>query len=230
MIGILIQVFISFLLLYFFDQGKLEVLGIYPSKKRIGNAFVILLVSMIASSLGFIFRIIFAKETWGINTLFSFKLLIEGIWWNIKSVLFEELIFRGVLLFLMIKWIGKNYGLLISSIAFGVYHWFSFEILGNYTMMLQVFLLTGVVGFLYAWGFVKSQSIYPAIAMHFGWNFTQDFLFSSGPIGKGLWVQLLPSPQITVGYFVYFLIVFAPILLFLLINATLLHQFNKKVH
>ncbi|MFZ9687217.1 MAG: CPBP family intramembrane glutamic endopeptidase [Chitinophagaceae bacterium] len=230
MIGILIQVFISFLLLYFFDQGKLEVLGIYPSKKRIGNAFVILLVSMIASSLGFIFRIIFAKETWGINTLFSFKLLIEGIWWNIKSVLFEELIFRGVLLFLMIKWIGKNYGLLISSIAFGVYHWFSFEILGNYTMMLQVFLLTGVVGFLYAWGFVKSQSIYPAIAMHFGWNFTQDFLFSSGPIGKGLWVQLLPSPQITVGYFVYFLIVFAPILLFLLINTTLLHQFNKKVH
>ncbi len=230
MIGILVQVFISFLLLYFFDQGKLEVLGIYPSKKRIGNAFVILLVSMIACSLGFIFRIIFAKETWGINTLFSFKLLIDGIWWNIKSVLFEELIFRGVLLFLMIKWIGKNYGLLISSIAFGVYHWFSFEILGNYTMMLQVFLLTGVVGFLYAWGFVKSQSIYPAIAMHFGWNFTQDFLFSSGPIGKGLWVQLLPSPQITVGYFVYFLIVFAPILLFLLINATLLHLFNKKVH
>ena len=230
MIGILVQVFISFLLLYFFDQGKLEVLGLYPSKKRIGNAFVILLVSMIACSLGFIFRIIFAKETWGINTLFSFKLLIDGIWWNIKSVLFEELIFRGVLLFLMIKWIGKNYGLLISSIAFGVYHWFSFEILGNYTMMLQVFLLTGVVGFLYAWGFVKSQSIYPAIAMHFGWNFTQDFLFSSGPIGKGLWVQLLPSPQITVGYFVYFLIVFAPILLFLLINATLLHLFNKKVH
>lgn len=230
MIGILVQIFISFLLLYFFDHGKLEVLGIYPSKKRIGNAFVILLVSMIACSLGFIFRIIFAKETWGINTLFSFKLLIDGIWWNIKSVLFEELIFRGVLLFLMIKWIGKYYALLISSIAFGVYHWFSFEILGNYTMMLQVFLLTGVVGFLYAWGFVKSQSIYPAIAMHFGWNFTQDFLFSSGPIGKGLWVQLLPSPQITVGYFVYFLIVFAPILLFLLINATLLHLFNKKVH
>ncbi len=230
MIGILVQVFISFLLLYFFDQGKLEVLGIYPSKKRIGNAFVILLVSMIACSLGFILRIVFAKETWGINTLFSFRLLIDGIWWNIKSVLFEELIFRGVLLFLMIKWIGKNYALLISSIAFGVYHWFSFEILGNYTMMLQVFLLTGVVGFLYAWGFVKSQSIYPAIAMHFGWNFTQDFLFSSGPIGKGLWVQLLPSPQITVGYFVYFLIVFAPILLFLLINAMLLHLFNKKVH
>jgi membrane protease YdiL (CAAX protease family) len=230
MSGILVQVFISFLLLYFFDQGKLEVLGVYPSKKRMGNAFVILLVSMIACSLGFILRIVFAKETWGVNPLFSFKLLFDGIWWNIKSVLFEELIFRGVLFFLMIKWIGKNYTLLISSIAFGVYHWFSFEILGNYAMMLQVFLLTGVVGYIYAWGFVKSQSIYPAIAMHFGWNFTQDFLFSSGPIGKGLWVQLLASPQITVGYFVYFLIVFAPILLFLLINAMLLHLFNKKVH
>lgn len=230
MIGILVQLLISFLLLYYFDQGKLEVLGIYPNKKRVGNAIVFLLVSMIACSLGFILRIVFAKETWGVNPLFSFKLLFDGIWWNIKSVLFEELIFRGVLFFLMIKWIGKNYALLISSIAFGVYHWFSFEILGNYAMMLQVFLLTGVVGFLYAWGFVKSQSIYPAIAMHFGWNFTQDFLFSSGPIGKGLWVQLLPSPQITVGYFVYFLIVFAPILLFLLINAMLLHLFNKKVH
>jgi hypothetical protein len=173
MIGILVQLFISFLLLYFFDQGKWEVLGVYPSKKRIGSALAILTYSMIACALGFILRIILAKETWGMNPSFNFKLLGDGVWWNVKSVLYEELIFRGVLFYLMIKWIGKNYALLISSIAFGMYHWFSFQILGNYAMMLQVFLLTGVVGFLYAWGFVKSQSIYPAIAMHFGWNFTQ---------------------------------------------------------
>ncbi len=230
MIGIVVQLLITFLLLHFFNQGKLDVLGMYPTKKRIGQALVFMLFSMMACSIGFIFRMGFAKETWEMNPAFTMNLLADGIWWNVKSVLFEEFIFRGALLFLFIKWVGKNYALLISSVAFGIYHWFSFEILGNYWMMLQVFLVTGLVGLVYAWGFIKSQSMYPAIAMHFGWNFTQDFLFSSGPIGKGLWIQLLPSPTITVSYFVYFLIVFAPMLVFLVVNPLLLQAFNKKVH
>jgi len=134
-----------------------------------------------------------------LNPAFNFKLFSNGLWWNIKSVMYEELIFRGVLFFLLIKRLGKSYALLISSISFGIYHWFSFEVLGNIPAMIQVFCLTSIVGFLYALAYVKSGSLYSSIAMHLGWNFTQGFAFSSGSIGKGIWMLAKPSPEITVG-------------------------------
>lgn len=227
MVGLLIQLLISFIVLYFADHRKLEAVGIYPTKKRVIDFSILLFASMLTCSTGFIFRIIFAKENWGLNPSFDLKLLAEGIWWNIKSVLFEELIFRAALLFLFIKWFGKSIAVLVSATSFGIYHWFSLEVFGNPWMMLQIFLSSALIGTVWAWAFVKSQSIYSAIAMHLGWNFTQNFIFSNGPIGKGIWMLLEPSPQITVGYFTYFLIVYFPMILFIALSMIILIMRNK---
>ena len=228
MIGIIIQLVISYILLHFVDDRKLGVLGIYPTKKRMIDFSVFFFSSMIACSSGFIFRMIFAKESWGLNPFLDTRLFAEGIWWNIKSVLFEELIFRAAMLFLLIKWVGELTAVIISAVSFGVYHWFSLEVFGNPWMMLQTFLSSALIGIVWAWAFVKSQSIYSAIAMHLGWNFTQNFIFSNGPIGKGIWILLEPSPQITVGYFTYFLIVYFPMVLFIAWSLFLLILRNKK--
>jgi len=228
MIGIFIQLVLSYALVYFFDRRGLGVLGLMPSQKRIVDFFVFLVVAILSCASGFLLRIYLAKETWMLNPAFNFKLFSNGLWWNIKSVMYEELIFRGVLFFLLIKRLGKSYALLISSISFGIYHWFSFEVLGNIPAMIQVFCLTSIVGFLYALAYVKSASLYSSIAMHLGWNFTQGFAFSSGSIGKGIWMLAKPSPEITVGYGTYFLIFYFPMLCFLVLNFFLLHLRNKK--
>lgn len=124
------------------------------------------------------------NEKWGLNPLFNIRLLWEGIWWNLKSVLFEELIFRGVLLFILIKRLGVAYGIIISSVAFGIYHWFSYGIIGNIPQMAIYFFVTGIMGLVYAYGYSKTFSLYIPSAIHFGWNFTNSFVFSKGPIGK----------------------------------------------
>ncbi len=81
--------------------------------------------------------------------------------------MFEELIFRGAIFYILIKRIGAAYSILISSVAFGIYHWFSFEVIGNIGQMIQVFLITGIIGILYAYGFVRTKSLYAVIGMHF---------------------------------------------------------------
>ena len=61
-------------------------------------------------------------------------------------------------------------------------------------------------------------------AIHLGWNFTQNFIFSQGPIGNGIFVQVKPVPILSVSYFIYFIILFFPIISMLLINYILLKR------
>jgi membrane protease YdiL (CAAX protease family) len=58
-------------------------------------------------------------------------LIVKGTWWTLFSVLYEELIFRGVVLYILIKRIGEVKAILISCIAFGIYHWFSYGLFWN---------------------------------------------------------------------------------------------------
>ena len=74
----------------------------------------------------------------------------------------------------------------ISSIAFGIYHWFSFGILGSIIPMIVVFVGTGLMGYAWALSFSKTKSIAMPIGLHFGWNFTFNTVFSNGPLGNGI--------------------------------------------
>ncbi|MEY2917769.1 MAG: hypothetical protein RIS73_1483 [Bacteroidota bacterium] len=71
---------------------------------------------------GFLLKMYFTKQQWQLNTQLTFSLTAQGIWWNIKSVLFEELVFRGVLFYVLIKKLGSAKAIIISAIAFGIYH------------------------------------------------------------------------------------------------------------
>ena len=155
------------------------------------------------------------------------NLVVKGIWWNIKSVLFEELIFRGVLLYILIKKTGFSKGIIISAIVFGIYHWFSFEIIGNIPQMTLVFFITGIMGLLLAYAYGKTLSLYIPIAIHLGWNFTQGFIFSDGPIGNGIFITTNGQFR-TDSYFIYFIILLVPMISAWLINYFLLKR-RKQV-
>jgi membrane protease YdiL (CAAX protease family) len=225
MIGIIVQLALSYLLVWLFEKGNLQFLGLTPPGKRFGVAALFLLMGAVCCASGFLLRIYFAGESWQLNPSFDGPMLWKGIWWNLKSVFFEELIFRGVLLYILIKKLGAMKAMVISSVAFGIYHWFSFEVFGNPGQMIVVFLTTGLMGFVYAFAYVRTGSILTPAAIHFGWNFTQGFIFSSGPTGNGLFV-LLNQPVVTVSWFAYLMIMYFPMLTAIVLNLILLRRWN----
>ncbi|MDH3323034.1 MAG: CPBP family intramembrane metalloprotease [Flavobacteriaceae bacterium] len=73
---------------------------------------------------------------------------------------------------------------MISAIAFGIYHWFSYGVLGNVMAMIFVFIGTGLMGYTWAWAFSKTKSIMLPLGLHLGWNFIHNTIFSKGPLGE----------------------------------------------
>ncbi len=224
MVGILVQLTISWLLIWLFEKGNLGVLGFMPSKKRLSDFVIFFLIAALCSASDFFMRMYFADQRWQLNPELTTNLILSGTWWNIKSVLFEELIFRGVIFYILIKKLGATKAIIISSVAFGIYHWFSQEAFGNPAQMAIVFLFTGSAGILYAYGYAKTFSLYVPIALHLGWNLTRSVIFSEPVIGDQLFVQVKPVPEIQVSYFVFGCILLLPIGSFLVINYLLLKK------
>jgi membrane protease YdiL (CAAX protease family) len=227
MIGILVQLAISWLLIWFFEKGNLSFLGFSPTKKRITDFFIFFLITAACCASGYLLRILLGNEQWKINPAINFSLIAKGVWWNIKSVLFEELIFRGVLFYMLIKKLGAVKAIIISSAAFGVYHWFSFEILGNPLEMIFTFFITGIMGAVYAFGYAKTFSLFIPCAIHLGWNLTRSVIFSDTGIGKQLLVPVAVEP-VQVSYLIFFIILIFPLLSAVLINFFLIKK-KKQV-
>lgn len=224
MLGIIVQLAISWLLVWLFEKGNLGFLGFFPTKRRLLDFGIFFIITALCCSSDFFMRMLFAKQEWELNPAFSFTLLFSGIWWNIKSVMFEELIFRGVLFYILIKKLGATKAIIISAIGFGIYHWYSFEVIGDIKQMVIIFFITGIMGLLYAYGYAKTFSLYIPCAIHLGWNLTRSFIFSEGNIGNQLFVQVKPVPEVNVSYFIYFMILLFPMLSALLINFWLLKK------
>jgi uncharacterized protein len=227
MLGIIVQLAISWVIIRVVEKQNLSVLGFFPTKQRLLDFFIFFFITAACCAAGFLLKMYFGQP-WSINPKLSAALIFEGILWNIKSVLFEELIFRGVILYIMIKRIGSVKGIIISAIAFGIYHWFSFGIIGNVTQMIIVFFITGIMGLLLAYGYAKTFSLYIPIAIHLGWNLTQNFIFSQGPIGNGIFVP--GSPFRTDSYFIFYGVTFLPLIVMLIANFLLLRRRQGYEH
>ncbi len=219
MIGIFVQLALSWLLVWFFDRRDLSMLGLKPTRIRIQHFLIFLFVAAAFSASGFLLKMLIAEQRWQINPEWTTKLIADGVWYNIKSVLFEELIFRGALLYILIKKLGATKAIWLSATAFGVYHWFSLELFGNPAAMLIYFFISGAMGLVLAYGYSKTQSLYVPIAIHLGWNAVQQVVFSKGPIGKQFLIEVLPQPEVTVSYFSFFFMQFFPIVSVLVVCA-----------
>ena len=224
MAGIIVQLAISWLIIWLFEKSNLGFLGLYPSKTRLFDFVLFFVITAICCAAGFFLKMYFAKQQWQLNPHLTSTLILNGIWWNVKSVLFEELIFRGVLFYILIKKLGHIKAIIISATAFGMYHWFSQNSFGNPAQIAITFFVTGIMGLLLAYGYSKTFSLYIPIAIHLGWNLTQQFIFSNGPTGNQFFIEVLPRPEVTVSYFIFFIILLLPILCMLLLNFGLLKR------
>lgn len=189
MIGIIIALLASGLLLYLFNKNGIFTLGFLP----VGTRFQQFLIGFFITALlciGVQYLEAFLQSScWVLANNVTITVIVQSSFEDIKAVFTEELVFRGALLYILIQEIGSKKGILISAIGFGIYHWFSYGILGNLIGMIVVFIGTGLMGFAWALAFTKTKSIMLPFGLHLGWNFTHNTIFSKGPLGEILLIS-----------------------------------------
>ena len=189
MAGIIVELIISWLLLWFISKKHLSVLGFRLTKRRVTNLGVGILIAASCCTIYQIMTTAFVNNSWTLNKQVTGKGILESSRWTLVSVLYEELIFRGALLYIAIKKIGVTKACILSAVCFGIYHWFTFNVLGNPFMMVITFLMTAVVGLSWAFAFAKTSSLYLPIGLHFGWNWFCMVIFSNGSSGQAILVR-----------------------------------------
>lgn len=190
MLGILVILIISWGLLYFTEKKHIDVLGIIPSGFKIIQFLVgFLFISIIVSINIFIETKVLQIE-WKANQI-NYNILWNAFVYHIRSALTEDLVFRGAILYILMKRIGLFKALLISAIIFGVYHWFSYGILNErWILLVYVFIITGFTGFVWAYAFHKTKSIMLGLGFHLGYNFIMSCFYESQPYGELLFTQI----------------------------------------
>ncbi|GHF98049.1 CPBP family intramembrane glutamic endopeptidase [Thalassotalea marina] len=185
MIGLVVLLFISWALLKWLVQEPITVLGILPTKTRLLECVLGIVIMGCFAAINFVWQAHFKNIHYQINPSYDWLALLDASYWLFKSVAFEELVFRGAILYLLIQRIGSIKACILSAIAFGIYHWFSYGLFGAHlVLMIYIFLLTASGGWMFAFAFAKTKSIYAPLGLHFGWNFVTAVVFSSGAIGN----------------------------------------------
>ena len=189
MLGIFVVLILSWLILWFFSKDHITVLGIKPTSKRLREFSAGLIFMAMGCAVNLLGQSYFKEIGYVHNPDYGIWEALNGIWWTFKAALFEELIFRGAILFILIKNIDNTKACIISAIAFGIYHWFSYEMFGRGVVpMIYVFLLTGAGGWMFAYAFAKTKSIYAPLGLHFGWIVVSIVVLSDGPLGNSLFM------------------------------------------
>jgi uncharacterized protein len=201
---------ISWLIVWFFDKNNLSVLGLMPTKERLKLCFYLFIVTAICCSIAFVLKIYFAKEQYTLNSKLTTSLILSELWGNIRGILTEELLCRGILLYILIKKWGSKWAIIISAIIFGLLHWLNNGVFGNVIQMSIVFLFTFCMGLLLAFSYAKTFSILIPFAIHLGWNLTQNFIFPDKQEGNHLFILAAKPPIVTVSYFVFFIMLLVP--------------------
>lgn len=188
MLGIIVQLIISWILLKLIEKKDLSVLGLTPNGQRLKHFGAGFLIAALFVAAYWIAVSLITRNSYKLNPGYSLRDFFIATWYVVKSVAFEELIFRGAVLYILIHRLGATKALLISAACFGIYHWFSYGILGQPVMMIFIFFITGIMGYMYALAFQKIKSLYLPFAIHFGYNFTTMIIFSGN---KAIGMQLL---------------------------------------
>jgi len=206
-IGLLV---ISWLLIWLFQKQNLTVLGLTPTKDRLKYFSILFIVSALFSATAFLLRMHFAKEVYTLTQSLTAKSILLETWYQFRTVLTEEVLCRGALLYILIKRIGQTKAILITSIFFAVLHWINAGVWGNLTQMTIVFTFTFAMGLLLAYSYARTYSLLIPFAIHYGWNLTQNYIFPETATGNHIFTLAAPPPTVTISYIAFFTMLLLP--------------------
>ena len=190
MLGLLVIIIVSGLLLHFLEKKNIKVLGIVPNQRHLVQFSVGFLI-IIAINLSMIYIETIVKSIrWEKNTV-DLGLMLKAFVYHLKSALTEDLVFRGAILYILINRIGAKWALLISAFFFGIYHVFSYGMAGERIVpIVYVVLVTGFTGYVWAYVFNKTNSIYLGLGLHVGYNLLMASFYLSQPYGQLLFAEI----------------------------------------
>lgn len=218
---------ISRLLIWLFVKRNLSVLGLTPTKDRLKYFAILFIVSALLSASAYLLRMYFAKEEYTIVQSLTTKSILIETWYQFRTVLTEELLCRGALLYILIKKIGQTKAVIISSAIFAVLHWLNTGVWGNLTQMIIVFTFTFAMGLLLAFSYARTYSILIPFAIHYGWNLTQNYIFPDTATGSHIFILATPPPAVTISYFTFFTLLLFPKIFVLLIDYLIVKQHKQ---
>ena len=179
--------FLTWVTIYLSEKRNIFRQWLFPIERRAKEFFIGLIFSMILCLLTQFLLSQLNDTTWAISNDLSIGKLTFSLLYDLNSVVAEELLFRGIILYFLIKYSTTRIAMLILATVFGIYHWFTFGVIGNVAAMTMVFIVTGLMGYVFAASYVKTKSIILPIGIHLGWNWINNTVFSNGPNG----VQIL---------------------------------------
>ena len=227
MLQIVALIAVSWLILWLTERGDLSVLGLAPTVQRVKYVAILFSVSAIISGSAYLLKMYFAKEVYVVDgTLTTTGFLIES-WYQIRTVLTEELLCRGVILYIMIKKWGQGPAILVSSILFALLHWLNAGVWGNVVPMALVFAFTFAMGLLLAYSYARSNSLLLPFAIHLGWNWMQNYVFPDHPVGNHVFVLDGPPPVVTISYLAFFTMLLLPKIAVLVVNYGIVRSYRS---
>lgn len=191
MLGLLIIIVISWAVLRFIEKKNIDVLGVIPYPNRlfqfiIGLVFMILLCLLMIMVETYILNV-----KWEQKEVIDCSLIFQSFVYHIRSALTEDLVFRGAILYILIQRIGSNKAIILSAFCFGVYHVFSYGMMGEGIIpIVYVILVTGFTGYVWAYTFYKTKSIMLGLGFHLGYNFLMTFFYESYPYGELVFMEM----------------------------------------
>lgn len=178
MYGIALEILLSYFLLRHFGYSLDQALGLKINTRRVTLFILGLIVPLLYYILYKFTVACVTGNPYYYNSVYRLHDFVSALAYIARGVLTEELLFRGAILYLLIIRIGSTRAVLLSSAAFGVYHWFSFQVFGNPAQMLVVFFMTATCGYVFAVAYNRTRSVYLPVALHLGNNIAVSILFS----------------------------------------------------
>lgn len=225
MLQLLGLILISWLIIWLFAKSNLSVLGLAPTIERLKYFAILFIASGILSATAYILRMYFAEEKYTLTTELTIESALLETWYQFRTVLTEELICRGAILYILIKKIGQTKAVIITSVFFAILHWINSGVWGNLPQMAIVFTFTFAMGLLLAFSYARTFSLLIPFAIHFGWNLTQNYIFPDTATGNHVFVLVTTPPEVTISYLAFFTMFLLP-----KISVLIIDYFIIKTH
>jgi hypothetical protein len=185
MIGIVVLTGVSWFLLWFVIKKNLFTLWFTPASEKGIEVIIGLGIAMAAFGIPLALKTLTYSIDWQLNPDVNTGSLLSALFFYFKSIMFEELVFRGAILTLLAHFARNKTAILISAISFGVYHWFSYGMFGSGIVpMTYIFLLTGGMGYAWAYIYIKTNSIIMPAVIHLTWNYLSALFLDYQPFGQ----------------------------------------------
>ena len=140
----------------------------YPKKLwKITPGFQIFLIALLFTIYNFVAYTTY--QTTG--TMFGYPLSISILFVPI----YEEIIFRGFILFGLMKYYSWKKAIIISSLLFGLWHFKNIFFLSQSELIYQILYTAFVFGPIVAYITIKSKNIWLAVIIHYLNNLLAPF-------------------------------------------------------